>query len=96
MKAEERQRAKGNLIPFQHSGLQRRSISNSETMMEKSSRKIDRKKIYAGVFFLCLAVLMMLVFQESSSLLARGAWILPLGIGLLLYIWGRFFSGEEP
>lgn len=52
--------------------------------------------MYAGVFLLCLAVLMMLAFQESSHRAVQALWILLLGLGLLLYLWGRFFSGGEP
>jgi hypothetical protein len=48
------------------------------------------------VVLLCLAALMMLVTEESPSFALRAAWIPLLGVGLLLYIWGRFFSRGEP
>jgi hypothetical protein len=52
--------------------------------------KIDRKKIYIGVFFLCAGILVMLA--ESSSPIFRAIWMLLLGVGIVLYVWGRFFS----
>jgi L-asparagine transporter-like permease len=64
--------------------------------MEGPSRHIDRKKVYIGVVILCVAVVMMLVGEENPSLVSQILWILLLGIGLLVYLWGRFFSGEDP
>ncbi len=63
--------------------------------MAEPSRKIDRKKIYIGVGMLCAAVLLMLAGQESTSIVFQVLWILLLGVGLLFYLWGRFFSGGD-
>lgn len=60
--------------------------------MDQPSRNIDRKKVYAGVVTICAAVLLMLVGQESASLVIQVVWIILLGVGLLFYLWGRFFS----
>jgi hypothetical protein len=53
---------------------------------------MDRKKVYAGIGLLCAAVLMMLVGQDISSPFFQILWVILLGAGLLLYLWGRFFS----
>ena len=60
--------------------------------MVEPNRHIDRKKVYTGVAILCVAVLLMLMGQENRSLIFQIFWILLLGIGLLFYLWGRFFS----
>jgi hypothetical protein len=60
--------------------------------MEQPSRNIDRRKIYTGVVMICVAVLLMLIGQESALLVLQVVWILLLGVGLLFYLWGRFFS----
>ena len=60
--------------------------------MVEGNRHIDRKKVYTGVAFLCVAVLLMLAGQERTSPTFQLFWILLLGIGLLFYLWGRFFS----
>jgi hypothetical protein len=60
--------------------------------MEKIPRNIDRKKVYTGVVFLCAAVLLMLIGQEISPPFLQIFWVILLGVGLLLYLWGRFFS----
>jgi hypothetical protein len=60
--------------------------------MEQPSRNIDRRKIYTGVVMICVAVLLMLIGQESAPLVLQVVWILLLGVGLLFYLWGRFFS----
>jgi hypothetical protein len=60
------------------------------------SRRIDRKKVYIGVVILCVAVGIMLVGEENPSLVYQILWILLLGAGLLFYLWGRFFSREDP
>jgi hypothetical protein len=60
--------------------------------MEQPSRNIDRRKVYPGVAMICAAVLLMLIGQESASLVFQVVWIILLGIGLLFYLWGRFFS----
>jgi hypothetical protein len=61
-------------------------------MNEKPSRNIDRKKVYTGVLMMCVAVLLMLIGQENPSLVFQVGWIILLGIGILFYLWGRFFS----
>ena len=67
--------------------------SVAKDQMEKPTRKkIDRKKIFSGVFFICLAVLLMLLGEEHPSPTLRGIWVSLLGLGLFLYLWGRFFS----
>jgi hypothetical protein len=63
--------------------------------MEGPSRHIDRKKVYIGVVVLCAAVVMMLVGEENPSLVFQVLWILLLGVGLLFYLWGRFFSRDD-
>ena len=60
--------------------------------MVEPNRNIDRKKVYTGVAILCVAVLLMLVGQERTSPAFQVLWILLVGIGLLFYLWGRFFS----
>jgi hypothetical protein len=60
--------------------------------MKDTSRNIDRKKVYTGVVFLCAAVLLMLIGQENPSPIFKILWVILLGAGLLLYLWGRFFS----
>jgi hypothetical protein len=60
--------------------------------MKDTSRNIDRKKVYTGVVFLCAAVLLMLIGQENPSPIFNILWVILLGVGLLLYLWGRFFS----
>ena len=60
--------------------------------MEQPSRNIDRRKVYTGVAMICAAVLLMLIGQESAALVFQVVWIILLGIGLLFYLWGRFFS----
>ena len=58
-------------------------------------RTMDRKKVYTGIGLLCVAVLMMVIGQKSSSLFLQVAWVILLGAGLLLYLWGRFFSRDR-
>jgi hypothetical protein len=60
--------------------------------MKDTSRNIDRKKVYTGVVFLCAAVLLMLIGQENPLPIFKILWVILLGVGLLLYLWGRFFS----
>ena len=60
--------------------------------MEEPKRDIDRKKILGGVFFICLAVLLMLLGEKYPSSTLQGIWVSLLGLGLSLYLWGRFFS----
>jgi len=60
--------------------------------MKDTSRNIDRKKVYVGLVLLCTAVLLMLVGQGNPSLFLRIFWVILLGVGILLYLWGRFFS----
>ena len=60
--------------------------------MKEPPRKFDRKKIFSGVFFICLAVLLMLLGEKHASPTLRGIWVSLLGLGIFLYLWGRFFS----
>jgi L-asparagine transporter-like permease len=63
--------------------------------MKEPSRPLNRMKIFIGVAFICAAVIIMLAQQESSSLYAKAVWAILLGIGVIFYLWGRFFSREE-
>lgn len=63
--------------------------------MKEPSRNIDRGKIFSGVFFICLAVLLMLLGEKHASPILQGVWVSLLGLGLFLYLWGRFFSRGE-
>ncbi len=63
--------------------------------MDQPSHKIDRKRIYMGVLMICVAVLLMLIGQENPSRAFQVVWIVLLGIGLLFYLWGRFFSRDN-
>ncbi len=56
---------------------------------------MDRKKIYAGVVLLCAAALLMLIGQDIPSPSFRVLWVVLLGAGLFLYLWGRFFSRDR-
>ncbi len=72
--------------------LPHRSALAGSQDMEQPSRNIDRRKVYTGVAMICAAVLLMLIGQERTSLVFQVVWIILLGIGLLFYLWGRFFS----
>ena len=63
-----------------------------DQMEEPSRKKIDRKKVFSGVFFICLAVLLMLLGEKHALPTLQGIWVSLLGLGLFLYLWGRFFS----
>ncbi len=63
--------------------------------MPKPSRSIDRKKIFTGVIFICLGVLLMLAEKEGGLFAWRALWVALLGLGLFFYLWGRFFSRGE-
>jgi hypothetical protein len=56
---------------------------------------MDRKKVYTGIGLICAAVLMMLIGQNISSPFLQISWVILLGAGLLLYLWGRFFSRDN-
>jgi len=60
--------------------------------MKEPSPNIDRKKVFSGVFFLCVAVFLMLLGTENASLLWQVIWVCLLGLGLFLYLWGKYFS----
>jgi hypothetical protein len=62
--------------------------------MKEPSRNIDRKKVFVGVLFLCLAVILMLIGKENASLLWEVFWVSLLGLGLSFYLWGRFYSKD--
>jgi hypothetical protein len=80
---------------FLDSRLCRAVTSGANNDMKTPSRKIDRKKIFAGVFFICLAVLLMLLGEEHASPTFQAIWVSLLGWGVFLYLWGRFFSRGE-
>ena len=60
--------------------------------MQDTSRNIDRQKIYIGVLLLCVGAVLMLVSQEIDSPAFKMAWMVPFGLGVFFYLWGRFFS----
>ncbi len=60
--------------------------------MQEPPRKIERKKVFPGVLLVCVAVLLMLVSRENPSPVWKVLWVVLLGIGLFLYLQGRFFS----
>lgn len=60
--------------------------------MEDIWGNMDRKKVYTGIGLLCAAVLLMLIGQENPSPIFNILWVILLGVGLFLYLWGRFFS----
>ena len=63
--------------------------------MEDIWGNVDRKKVYTGIVLLCAAVLLMLIGQKNSSPFFQIFWVILLGAGLLLYLWGRFFSRDR-
>ena len=63
--------------------------------MPEPSRRIDRPKIFAGVILICVAALLMLAGGESPSPLVKTLRTGLLGLGIFLYLRGRFFSREE-
>ena len=63
--------------------------------MPELSRKINRQKVFTGVILLCTGAILMLLGQEISSPYFKTAWMTLLGVGILFYLWGRFFSREE-
>jgi hypothetical protein len=63
--------------------------------MREPSRNIDRKKVFSGVLFICVAVLLMLMGEKHASPTLQGIWMSLLGMGVFLYLWGRFFSRGE-
>ncbi len=60
--------------------------------MREPSRNIDRKKVFSGVLSICVAVLLMLMGEKHVSPTLQGIWMSLLGLGVFLYLWGRFFS----
>lgn len=65
--------------------------------MDDSSRgRLDRKRIYIGVFLICVSVLLMIFGEEAESRIFQASWVILLGVGILFYLWGRFFSRKEP
>jgi hypothetical protein len=80
-------RAYGSLA---ESSFSASSVTNHP--MKEPSRNIDRKKVFPGVLFLCVAVLLMLMGKENASPLWQVVWVSLLGLGLFLYLWGRFYS----
>jgi hypothetical protein len=63
--------------------------------MKEPSRNVDRKKVFYGVLFICVAVLLMLMGEKHASPTWQGVWVSLLALGLFLYLWGRFFSRGE-
>ncbi len=56
---------------------------------------MNRKKVYAGVVLLCVAVLLMIFGESDCSPVLQVGGIVLFGAGLLLYLWGRFFSRDR-
>ncbi len=67
-----------------------------ENMDEFSRRRADRKRIYIGVFLICVSVLLMVFGEDVESRIFQVFWVILLGLGILFYLWGRFFSRKEP
>ena len=63
--------------------------------MQELPRKIDRPKVFIGVFLLCSGAILMLLGQEISSPYFKTVWMGLLAAGIFFYLWGRFFSREE-
>jgi hypothetical protein len=63
--------------------------------MQELSRKIDRQKVFTGVILLCTGAILMLLGQEISSPFFKTAWMTLLAVGIVFYLWGRFFSREN-
>jgi hypothetical protein len=63
--------------------------------MPEPSRKINKQKVFIGVILVCAGVLMMLMGEESASPVFKTMWVGLLGLGIFLYLWGRFFSRED-
>ncbi len=61
----------------------------------KNLSKLNRGRIYTGVVLLCTAVLLMLMEKEESPPLRKVVWISLLTLGIIFYLWGRFFSRGE-
>ncbi len=56
---------------------------------------MNRKRVYAGVVLLCVAVLVMVIGQNDCSPVFQVGGIVLFGGGLLFYLWGRFFSRDR-
>ena len=56
---------------------------------------MNRRKVYAGVVLLCVAVLVMVIGQNDCSPVFQVGGIVLFGAGLLFYLWGRFFSRDR-
>ncbi len=54
---------------------------------------MDRKKVFLGVGLICVAVLMMLADLDERFPYWTAVWVGVLALGVLFYLWGRFFSG---
>jgi hypothetical protein len=63
--------------------------------MKKLPPHLDRNKIYAGVFFLCIGVIFMITGGEEASTVRNMVWIPFFGLGLMLFLWGRFFGRKQ-
>ncbi len=71
-------------------------VLNKKNMDDSSRGRVDRKRIYIGVFLICVSVLLMIFGEEVESRIFQVFWIILLGMGVLFYLWGRFFSRGEP
>ena len=62
-----------------------------DQMEEPSRKKMDRKKFFSGVFFICLAVLLMLLGEKHTFTHSAGDLGIPVGIGLIALCLGQVF-----
>ncbi len=63
--------------------------------MSKNRANINRQRVFSGVIILCGSVLLMIVKNKDISLTWQLIWLLFFGLGIYLYIWGRFFSKPD-
>ena len=56
---------------------------------------VDRKKILGGVLLIFAGAVLMLAGRENPPILLQIIYTLLLGVGLFLYLWGRFFSRDK-
>ncbi len=64
--------------------------------MQFSARNIDKKKAILGVVLVCISMGMMLFEGESTPFFMKIIRAVVLSAGLVLYVWGRFFSRKTP
>jgi hypothetical protein len=63
--------------------------------MSKNRANINRPRVFSGVIILCGSVLLMIIKNKDISLTWQLIWLLFFGLGIYLYIWGRFFSKPD-